>query len=44
MGLAAMDERLRMIGAHLNIMSQTGRGTEISFSVPCDANIQERNQ
>ena len=37
MGLASMDERLRMIGAHLNIVSQTGMGTEISFSIPCDA-------
>jgi PAS domain S-box-containing protein len=37
MGMAAMDERLRMIGAQLDIVSQTGRGTEISFSIPCDA-------
>jgi PAS domain S-box-containing protein len=37
MGLGAMDERLRMIGAHLNIVSQTGMGTEISFSIPIDA-------
>jgi two-component system sensor histidine kinase DegS len=37
MGLAAMDERLRMIGAHLAIVSQTDRGTEISFSIPRDA-------
>ncbi|MHB9072190.1 MAG: HAMP domain-containing sensor histidine kinase [Desulfobaccales bacterium] len=38
MGLAAMDERLRMIGAHLNIVSQMGLGTEISFSIPFNAN------
>jgi signal transduction histidine kinase len=37
MGLAAMEERLRMIGAQLNISSQKGTGTEISFSIPIDA-------
>ncbi len=37
MGLMSMDERLRMIGAQLNIMSQPGMGTEISFSTPIDA-------
>jgi len=37
MGLAAMDERLRMIGAQLNIVSQQGMGTEINFSIPFDA-------
>lgn len=37
MGIGAMDERLRMIGSHLTIASQTGSGTEISFSVSCDA-------
>ncbi len=37
MGLAAMDERLRMIGALLQIKSQPGIGTEISFSLPIDA-------
>jgi PAS domain S-box-containing protein len=37
MGLAAMDERLRMIGAQLNIKSQPGKGTEISFSIPLGA-------
>jgi len=36
MGLAAMDERLRMIGAHLNILSNKNNGTEISFSIPID--------
>jgi signal transduction histidine kinase len=38
MGLAAMDERLRMIGARLHITSQPGTGTEISFSIPGDDN------
>jgi PAS domain S-box-containing protein len=37
MGLASMEERLRMIGTHLNILSQPGQGTEISFSIPTDA-------
>ena len=37
MGLAAMKERLGMIGAHLNIASRMGEGTEISFSIQCDA-------
>jgi signal transduction histidine kinase/HAMP domain-containing protein len=37
MGLAAMHERLRMIGAHFNIISHPGIGTEISFSIPVDA-------
>lgn len=37
MGLSAMAERLRMIGAHLNILSQKGKGTEISFSLPLNA-------
>ncbi len=38
MGLESMEERLRMIGARLNIKSQKGMGTEISFSIPIDAN------
>jgi signal transduction histidine kinase len=38
MGVASMGERLRMIGAHLTILSQTGIGTEISFSIPIDVN------
>jgi signal transduction histidine kinase len=38
MGVASMGERLRMIGAHLTILSQIGIGTEISFSIPLDAN------
>jgi signal transduction histidine kinase len=38
MGLAAMDERLRMAGARLHIISQPGMGTEINFSIPGDAN------
>lgn len=37
MGLAAMDERLRMIDSHLTIVSQKSIGTESSFSIPIDA-------
>jgi signal transduction histidine kinase len=36
MGLPAMEERLRMIGVQLNILSQKGNGTEISFSIPSE--------
>ena len=34
MGLAAMQLRSRMIGAHLNIQSQPGRGTRITVTLP----------
>ncbi len=33
MGLAAIEERLRMIGGRLEISSQQGQGTEIRFSI-----------
>lgn len=42
MGLAAMQERLRMIGARLKIVSQMGQGTEVSFSIHCDAKQRRR--
>ena len=37
LGLEAIKERLKMIGAHLNISSQKGIGTYIGFSIPIDA-------
>jgi signal transduction histidine kinase len=37
MGLAAIGERLQMIGGHLDIASQQGKGTEINFSIPINA-------
>ncbi len=34
MGLASMQERVRMLGGELHLWSEMGKGTRISFSVP----------
>ena len=36
LGLAAMDERARMLGGHLKIETDEGKGTKITLSVPTD--------
>jgi signal transduction histidine kinase len=40
LGLAAIDERARMLDASLDIWSQVGRGTRISFTVPINASTK----
>jgi signal transduction histidine kinase len=34
MGLAAMEERVHMLGASLDLRSEQRKGTRVSFSIP----------
>lgn len=43
MGLAAMDERARMLGASFNISSRIGMGTQITLTVPMDGSKNKRD-
>ena len=36
LGLAAIDERVRMLGGDFNLWSQPGHGTRLRFTVPVD--------
>jgi PAS domain S-box-containing protein len=44
LGLAALDERTRMLGGTLNIRSQPGSGTRVTCVIPIDAAGNSSNQ
>jgi signal transduction histidine kinase len=35
-GLALMDERIRMLGGTLDVRSQEGKGTRLTFMIPME--------
>ena len=43
LGLSAMDERIHLTGGALNINSEIGKGTIITFTVPTGKKIQARS-
>jgi PAS domain S-box-containing protein len=43
LGLAAMEERVKMMGGRFNVFSREGKGTEVSFSVPIHNEGRKQN-